>query len=140
METNNSKYKIEKNILYSSDGKVLVRVPEGMKDTVEIINTVETIGDLAFYDCAQIKEVRIGEKINTIGSNAFSYCSQLKTIYIDSNNISKNINSNNSQGNLVNSADTIYIKNTVTEIGNYIRDNYQIFETDKEGYVKYVKK
>ncbi len=140
IETNNSNYKIENNILYSSDGKVLVRVPEGMKDTVEIINTVETIGDLAFYDCAQIKEVRIGEKINTIGSNAFSYCSQLKTIYIDSNNISKNINSNNSQGNLVNSADTIYIKNTVTEIGNYIRDNYQIFETDKEGYVKYVKK
>ena len=71
--------------------------------------------------------------------HTFLFCSNLKEVSIDSPDIVKNIKTQTAQGNIVNYAETIYIKSDITEIGSYIKDNYQRPESDKDGYVKYIK-
>ena len=89
----------------------------------------------AFFG-AYIKNIKIGKNVQTIGGNAF-LTSDLKIVELDSANIAA---STNNCGKLLENRETIYIKSDITEIGSYITDNYQITESDKEGYVKYIKK
>lgn len=87
-----------------------------------------------------LEEVIIGENLETISGYAFYDSRKRQTVIIESSKISRQLNSKAASGNLLNYAETIYIKSDITEIGSYITDNYNIVETDKEGYVKYVKK
>ena len=51
-------------------------------NSVEIQNTVTTIGDDTFYVCRDLTSVTIPNGVTTIGYNAFNYCSGLTTVTI----------------------------------------------------------
>jgi hypothetical protein len=65
----------------SEDGKTLLRVD---KDVVEFVipDSVTSIGNYAFMDCASLKSITIPSSVTSIGYNAFSDCSSLKSITI----------------------------------------------------------
>lgn len=55
-------------------------------ESVEIPNTVETIGDSAFEACRSLKSVEIPSSVKSIGTGAFSFCSSLESITVDTEN------------------------------------------------------
>jgi len=155
-EENQNDVFIKDNIVYSKDKEKLLFCPSGINENISILSDTKIIGANAFfYSTAQtieipdsvteiqssvffnayIKTIKIGENIQTIGGNAFLN-SNLETVILDSKNIAS---STNNRGRLLENRETIYIKSDITEIGSYITDNYNIVETDKEGYIKYVK-
>lgn len=52
--------------------------------SVTIPNTVETIGDNAFYGCTALTSISIPESVKTIGQWCFAGCTSLKSISISS--------------------------------------------------------
>ncbi|MBO5270970.1 MAG: TIR domain-containing protein [Clostridia bacterium] len=50
-------------------------------ETVYLPDSIESIGEDAFWRCASLEEVYIGNNVRSIGSWAFSECPQLHTIY-----------------------------------------------------------
>ena len=103
---NNTAYKSVDGILYSKDGKTLVRfpinkkiisftVPDGVTTidisafnrsiwlkTVTLPETVTAINDYAFYMCRALKKVNIPDGVKSISDNAFGSCSALESITI----------------------------------------------------------
>ncbi len=49
---------------------------------VSIPETVQTIGDMAFYNCKKLYSVAIGTGVKTIGSKAFNGCVELTSVNI----------------------------------------------------------
>ena len=150
------KYKVEDNIIYSKDGKKLILCASGKKgnftvpDTVEVIgkgafncsrltnviisDNVKTISNLAFR-AADIKEITIGAGVTTHGGwNTMN--ASIPTVIINSSTIAA---STDNAGRILYQRTTIYVKDSLT-IGSYITSNYAEAESDREGYVKYVKK
>ncbi len=108
-------------------------------EKVENLDKVKTIAGDAFHNCPKLNYVVIGENVTSIGGNAFVECSELKTLTIDSPIIAKNISSANACGCLVKYANTIYIKESIIEIGSYITQNFVSTNSDRDGYIKYEK-
>ena len=106
---------------------------------VIINDNVKTIKRETFW-VTGIEQITIGEGVTKIYDNAFGFCSNLKTIMINSEVIAGGITAQKSQGNLLQYAQTIYIKEGITP-GSYITDTtiFKVETSDKEGYVKYVK-
>ena len=103
---NNSKFKAIDGVLYSKDGKQLYLYPEGKKGElvilndveeikthscrhnlnlhkVELLETIQVIGQSAFEDCKNIENIKINSR--TIGLNAFINCTNLKSIFLGKN-------------------------------------------------------
>ncbi|MBR5787612.1 MAG: leucine-rich repeat protein, partial [Muribaculaceae bacterium] len=82
--------------------------------SVEIGNSVTSIGDYAFSNCSSLTSVIIGNSVTSIGEGAFVYCSSLTSIQIP--------NSVTSIGEWAlgycSSLTSIEIGNSVTSIGN----------------------
>ena len=53
-----------------------------MLTSVNIPNSVTTIGDSAFYCCAYLTSITIPNSVTTIGDNAFYYCVSLTSVTI----------------------------------------------------------
>ena len=69
-------------VLYSADHKTLCSLPCGNKRTeYTVIDGVETIGEMAFGNCQNLKSIRIPESVTTIRSSAFHGCKNLESIY-----------------------------------------------------------
>ncbi len=51
-------------------------------ETVEILNSITSVGDNAFAGCPNLKEVYLGESIATIGGNAFADCPSLSLVTV----------------------------------------------------------
>ena len=109
VDENNEYYKSMDGVLYSKDGKTLIRYPEGKKDTsFTIPDSVTRIGDSAFESCISLTSIAIPNSVTTIGANAFCFdsltsieipdsvmsigdyafraCYQLTSIEVDENN------------------------------------------------------
>ena len=161
IDNTNTAYKVEDNILYSADGKILKLCPRGrtgefvVPETVEIIdqnafaytyslsnivitNNVKQINTNAF-NSSYIKSIVIGESVQNIGTGAVNHCRYLKSVTINSSEIAGNLSTSSACGNLLNSAETIYLKEGITNVGEYITTNYTQTDSDKTGYVKYIK-
>ena len=104
VETQNVAYQSIDGNLYTKDGKTLIKyacaktgtdftVPNGVVKiekrafegsrflvNLQISNSVETIGLIAFYDCEVLQSVSIGVGVVTIEDNAFENCSALTDI------------------------------------------------------------
>lgn len=159
----NQSYKVIDNILYSKDGTSIIRCPTGRRGKYNIEDEVTTLSRYAFENCSNLTEITGGENVSTIGDlsfysmNAltsmviknnvktigkytFQYCSQLYTVMLDSPTVVNNLSSSNAQGYLITNATTIYIKNNISEVPEYITLNYQIQDkSDLDGYIKYIK-
>ena len=87
VDSNNPKYMSIDGNLYSKDGKTLIQYAIGKKGTsFTIPNSVEFIGEGAFYDCNNLTMVVIPDSVTSIGDDAFLDCYDLTRITVDSNN------------------------------------------------------
>ena len=112
-EDNNS-YSSQKGILYNKDQTAIIKVPRKIS-SLEILNTVTSIADYAFYNCSNLTSITIPETVTTIGDYAFYNCDALTNIIIPDN--------------VTNLGDYVFydcyrlanvtIGNSVTNIGNY---------------------
>ena len=50
-------------------------------NSINIPNSVTAIGDYAFYSCHDLCEISIGDHISSIGEEAFSWCTSLTNMY-----------------------------------------------------------
>ncbi len=50
--------------------------------SIDIPNSVTTIGELAFFHCSSLASVNIPNSVTTIGEEAFWWCTSLASIYI----------------------------------------------------------
>ncbi len=80
---NNQVFTSKDGILYSKDGKKLLRCPKG-KSHVNIPQGVKEIGNLAFSGCGQLKEITIPEGVTHIVVGAFAGCTGLSEIVLPS--------------------------------------------------------
>ena len=79
-------YKSVDNVLFSYDGKTLIKYPEGITATSYTIpNDVKTIDIFAFAYSNNLTGVTIGSGVTTIGEGAFFGCESLTTISIPDN-------------------------------------------------------
>ncbi len=77
----NQYYKGYYGLLYSKDGKCLVRMPEG-RSLVSFTNEVTAIAPYAFQDCSKVTELELPYGITEIGYRAFVWCTGLKRLVI----------------------------------------------------------
>ena len=83
--------------------------------SVEIPDSVASIGDLAFYGCSSLTSVVIPDSVTSIGSSAFSGCSSLTSVIIGDSVTS--IGSSAFYG--CSSLTSVVIPDSVTSIGSY---------------------
>ncbi|MBQ8567283.1 MAG: leucine-rich repeat protein [Clostridia bacterium] len=83
VDANNPNYKSIDGVLYSKDGKELIRYPSS-KDatTFTIPDSVTTIGCAAFYGCANLNTLKIPDSVTSIEKIAFVYCKSIEEIVI----------------------------------------------------------
>lgn len=76
---NNNYYKTEDGILYSKDGRTLIKCPMGRTGNVVIQPGTEIIKNFAFKEC-KISSVIFPDSLKRIGEKAFCDCQQLSNI------------------------------------------------------------
>ena len=84
INSQNDYYIVENNILYSKSKKELVTVLYNISGSFEMDNSVETIGNNAFYNQRNLSAISISSKIKSIESSAFQSCVSLTGIEIPS--------------------------------------------------------
>ena len=97
--------------------------------SVTIDNSVESIGQYAFYECADLTSVTIPNSVTSIGDYAFSECSGLTSVHISDIAAWCNIDFADGYSNPLSYAHHLYlngeevkdlvIPNSVTSIGTY---------------------
>lgn len=100
VDSQNATYKVEDNILYSADGKTLIRCPYGRSGEFTIPDTVEEIANSAFHGCPKITKVTIADSVTKINPYAFYLSSGLQELIIGKNVTSYGLNAFNGCGNL----------------------------------------
>ncbi len=113
------------NILYSKDGKTLIRYPQNKLDKEYTIpNSVTSIGSYAFYGCSSLTSITIPEAVTKIGSSAFYNCTSLVEINFNAtamDDLSSGIFSNaGTDGNGI----KVTIGKNVTKIPAYLFYSY----------------
>lgn len=80
---NNSLYSSVDGVLFDKNQSILVTYPCGKKETAyNIPDSVNIIGDWAFYECSSLISVTIPSSVTTIGDWAFDFCYSLTSITI----------------------------------------------------------
>ncbi|MBQ2555953.1 MAG: leucine-rich repeat protein [Thermoguttaceae bacterium] len=79
----NSKFKSVDGVLFSKDGRTLVKYPiaKGQK-SYAVPDGVTTVGKSAFWHCDALEFVSLPEGAETVESAAFCYCLNLKSVYL----------------------------------------------------------
>lgn len=88
--------------------------------SIDIPDKVTHIGTEAFLHCESLASITIPDSVTSIGTDAFYWCLNLDNVYINSAVIAKKLVKKDDCGRLVSLTDTIYIKEGITEIGDYI--------------------
>ena len=108
----NKHFKSIDGVLFSKDGKTLIRYPEGKRDletytipvgvteiaahafdgchslrNIIMPQSINYIGDYAFRNCRKVSNIEIPSNVGFIGKDAFGNCSSLCSIEVASGNI-----------------------------------------------------
>lgn len=79
----NSNYLSCGGVLFDKSKSILIKYPEGKKDTYYIIpDGVTSIDDFAFMHCISLKSITIPNSVTRIGEEAFYECISLESITI----------------------------------------------------------
>ena len=80
----NNQYYSEDNrgVLFDKEKRTLILAPGAISGYYWIPDSVTTIGNDAFYDCAKLTRVTIPDSVTTIGRGAFSNCDGLTYVTI----------------------------------------------------------
>lgn len=81
IDVNNPNYSVENAILYNKNKTKLIAYPTASGNVV-ISNSVEAIGDSAFYSCEGLISVTIPSSVTTIGASAFNGCTNMLEVNI----------------------------------------------------------
>lgn len=81
LDSENRNYALENGVLYSKDQTLLHTVPRNWSGSFVIPETVTTIAECAFENCAGIQKVNIPSSVSTIERYAFAECDGLTDIY-----------------------------------------------------------
>lgn len=82
VDKNNQVLASEDGVLYNKEKTVLIKYPNKKQGTLNIPNSVTTIGDRAFSGCSSLTNLIIPDNVNSIGVSCFSNCMNLKSITI----------------------------------------------------------
>jgi len=66
-------------VLFSFDGKTLIRYPGGKKGEYDIPTDTEEVSNFAFYSCGGLTKVTIPGSVKSIGNYSFSKCGDLSS-------------------------------------------------------------
>jgi TPR repeat protein len=116
VEKENECYKAQGGVLFSKDGKMLVRFPLGSSLVEYSVPTyVEHIGKHAFQNCRMLQKVALHDGITSIGDSAFDDCKALGMIKLPPN--LKRIGAWAFHG--CDKIETVFIPKAVEKIGLY---------------------
>ena len=79
LSNHSSHFKIQNNLLLSSDGSQLISYM-GKGSYVTIPDCVRSIGDSAFSECNSLAALNLPAGLTSIGNSAFSWCNSLETL------------------------------------------------------------
>ena len=71
-------------VLFSKDKSTLLRAPMALPDPYTIPDSVKTIGERAFYGCANLTDITIPNGITTLDWHIFSNCTGLTAVALPS--------------------------------------------------------
>lgn len=74
----NENYKVQDQVVYTKDGRVLVTCPTA--GVASIPSTVTRIADYAFFENINLKSIVIPESVVELGDHAFEHCSYLSSM------------------------------------------------------------
>lgn len=81
---NHSSFRTMEGVLFSKDGKKLIRVPSERTGSYTVPAGVTAIAQNAFRNCGKIKSISIPESVTVIGSSSFSGCKSLESVNLPS--------------------------------------------------------
>lgn len=82
--------KIDKYAFYRYSRLITFTVKSSNLQTIEIPETIKSIGKYAFYQCGKLKEVNIPGSVVSVDANAFASCTSLKKVVINIDDSSLN--------------------------------------------------
>ena len=88
VDAHNPVYGSVGGVLFNRSTNTLIQCPEGRTGNYTVPDSVTNIGDYAFFGCAGLTGVIIGNSVASIGVSAFSYCSSLSNVAIPNSVIS----------------------------------------------------
>ncbi len=129
----------EYGVLFNKDKTTLIQYPVGnTRTSYTIPNSVTSIGDVAFYEGANLTDIIIPDSVTSIGEEAFSSCKSLTSVNIPGSVTSIGYNAFYNCENLAD----ITIGNNVSSIasGAFNKTAYYNDETNWEDNVLYIGK
>ena len=112
--SDNAYYSSDNGSLYNKAQTELIRGAGGVS-TVNILDTVTSIGDRAFNGCSSLASIEIPSSVTSIGDRAFSRCSSLASVKFGTNSQLTSIGDRAFYG--CSSLTSIEIPSSVTSIG-----------------------